>query len=257
MNKITACYARVSSIEQKEEGYSIDVQKDKLSSYCSYKGFEDVAFFVDEGKSGGYIAKRPAMMELLDKLKKGEVQRIIVNNLSRFSRNLREFLDVIETMKNNKCEFISLTENIDTSSAQGRFFLNIMMSMNQWEREVTSERTLEIQYALVKEGRLLSKLPYGYKAVKKMIKGRLRVKDWLVDAEAASKVRQCFKLKLEGCSVQQIRKMVDLPYNSVKDMLRNEAYLGIQKYKEIRYKPGYEALVSDGDFSEVQNMAKS
>jgi DNA invertase Pin-like site-specific DNA recombinase len=255
-DKITACYVRVSTIEQKKEGHSIEVQKKRLIDYCKYKGIVNYQIFADEGKSGGSIAKRPELRIVIEKLKESQLERIIINRLSRFCRNLKEFLEVMEIMKDKGCELISLNDNLDTSTANGRMVINIMMSIHQGEREVAAERTEEIQESLVSEGKPITRLPIGYLPVKKNIRGKIRVKKWLIDEKKAEIIKQAFNLSASGMNKKNVSKTLNLPYSSISDILNNAAYVGIQTYKEIYYVSNYPPIIDVETFIKVNpNMA--
>lgn len=249
--KITACYVRVSTSEQKKEGYSVEVQTRKLTEFCNFKEFKNIVFFTDEGKSGGYVAKRPKMLELLERLRKGEVQRIIMMSLSRIYRNLEEFLQLMKLLQEQNCEFISVTESLDTSSAQGRFFVKLMVLIYELERELAVQRTKEILEDLISQNLIVTRLPYGYAPIKKMIRGRIRVKEWVTVEKEVAMVVKCFKMALEGSKKTEIEEIVGLPYTSISDMLKNTAYLGIQRHGDVYYKANYTPIIDVETFLKV------
>lgn len=87
---------------------------------------------------------------------------------------------------------------------------------------------------LVNQGKLINRLPYGYKPVKKIVKGKIKIVKWVIDEKEASIVRIIHTMK--GNPVKSISEKVGLPYTTVCDILKNKAYFGIQTYKGKEYK---------------------
>lgn len=244
IEKHTALYCRVSTFEQKKYGYSIEVQKKRELEYCNENNISNYKWYIDEGKSGGFISKRPDMINLINNLKNDMVERIIITKLDRFSRNLMEFLDLLALIKEKGAEFISLNDSIDTSSPQGRAFLNLQMTMYELERELAKQRTEEVQFNLVDQGKLITRLPFGYKPIKRKVDGKIKVVKWIIveaEAEIVRKIHSMLKLP-----ISKISKTLNMPYNSVKQIANNKAYYGIQRYKDVEYKcKDYDAILID------------
>ncbi|MDS8186326.1 recombinase family protein, partial [Streptococcus pneumoniae] len=114
-NKV-AIYVRVSTTSQVEEGYSIDEQKAKLSSYCDIKDWSVYKIYTDGGFSGSNT-DRPALEGLIKDAKKRKFDTVLVYKLDRLSRSQKDTLYLIEDIfiKNN-IAFLSLQENFDTST---------------------------------------------------------------------------------------------------------------------------------------------
>ena len=125
-NRITALYIRVSTDAQAEEGYSIEAQQEMLEGYCKAKQIADFKFYIDGGFSGSNI-ERPQMQELIEDIKYGKIKTVVVYKLDRLSRSQKDTLYLIEDVLNpNGTEFVSLNENLDTSTSIGRAMLGIM-----------------------------------------------------------------------------------------------------------------------------------
>ena len=133
-------YVRVSTQQQALNGYSIDTQIDKLRSYAKLKDYENIIVLSDNGFSGKNTS-RPSFKRMIELVEKNEVEAIIIYSISRFARNIVDTLKTIELLNKHSVAFHSLTENIDTTSATGRFFINILASLSQLEREQIGERT--------------------------------------------------------------------------------------------------------------------
>lgn len=128
-----AIYARQSV--DKKDSLSIEGQL----TLCRRFAGEDAAVFEDRGFSGKNT-KRPVFTELMQAVEAGQVQKIYVYRLDRFSRSIADFSRVWELLSRYGVEFVSVTENFDTSSPIGRAMLNIVLVFAQLERETTAER---------------------------------------------------------------------------------------------------------------------
>ena len=122
-NRFTALYIRVSTDAQAEEGYSIEAQKDMLEGFCKSKQITNYKFYIDGGFSGSNIL-RPKLEQLIIDIKNKLVKSVVVYKLDRLSRSQKDTLYLIEDVLNpNGTEFISLNENLDTSTSIGRAIL--------------------------------------------------------------------------------------------------------------------------------------
>lgn len=126
-------YARQSI--DKKDSVSIETQID----YCRRYTDGDPQIFQDKGFSGK-STNRPAFQRLMDAVEAGQVTKIIVYRLDRFSRSIADFSRVWTALEKHGVEFQSVTENFDTSSPMGRAMLNIVLVFAQLERETTAER---------------------------------------------------------------------------------------------------------------------
>ncbi len=155
-------YARISPQEGAEEKISPEAQAAKIRMYCELYGHELVEMTEDVGHSGKDL-KRPAIQYCLDKLKKGEADGIVVINISRLTRSVRDWTWFVEKVVRGKtpCELCSIEENFDTSTAVGRGVMNVLMSIYQMERELTGERTRTVLQYKKSKGERMGRVPYG------------------------------------------------------------------------------------------------
>jgi DNA invertase Pin-like site-specific DNA recombinase len=119
-------YARVSTEEQ-----SLDMQKDAFEKYGV-----DVVY---EEKLSGTKKDRPKLTALLDVLKPGD--KVVVYKLDRISRSTKHLIELTELFEDQKVEFVSICDQIDTSTPMGRFFFRTMASIAELERDIISDRT--------------------------------------------------------------------------------------------------------------------
>ncbi len=154
-------YVRVSTEEQAREGISLENQQVKIRTYCELHNFELETIIEDAGKSGKDL-NREGVQELIQKVKDKRIGAVLVYKLDRLSRKVIDTLNLIELMKKNHVEFHSIIDSIDTKTAMGKFFINIMASLAQMERDLISERTKDaLQMKIIKNERA-GQIPYGW-----------------------------------------------------------------------------------------------
>jgi site-specific DNA recombinase len=137
----TAAYLRVSTDEQAQSGVSLDAQRTKIAAYALLYGLDIVATFTDAGASGKTM-DRPGLKAALRTLRDGRADSLIVVKLDRLTRSVRDLGSLIdEYFSAGRYGLLSVGEQIDTRSAAGRFMLNVLGSVAQWERETIAERT--------------------------------------------------------------------------------------------------------------------
>jgi len=126
-------YVRVSTEEQAREGISLEVQADKIKKYADLHNLELIEIVRDEGKSGKDL-NRDGIKRVITLCQAREADHIVVYKMDRLSRRTLDLLTLVEEVfKPNKVEFHSITEKIDTSTAQGKFFLTIIGAMAQMD----------------------------------------------------------------------------------------------------------------------------
>lgn len=158
-----AIYIRVSTKKQVEEGYSLEAQKERLLKLCETNGYVVYKIYADEGKSGK-DTNRPAFQLMMEDMKKGEFDKILVMKLDRISRSVIDLELMIKEMQTYKVEFESASEKIDTSSSFGMMFVRLLAIFAQFERERIRERIIDTFETMVAEGKAITGTqPLGYK----------------------------------------------------------------------------------------------
>lgn len=237
--KIAAIYIRVSTDFQAEEGYSIDAQKEQLSAYCISKGIKNYAFYIDGGWSGSNI-DRPEMQKLIKDIKEDKISHVIVYKLDRLSRSQKDTLYLIEDVFNpHGVDFVSLNESMDTSTPMGRLMLGILSAFAQLERENIRLRTRMGMRERVKSGLWMGggRIPFGYDYDKE--------KGILIPNKDAEKVRQVYKLYIEGKSPQDIANLLGLKYDKLAiQILTRKSNYGIIEYNGEEYQGKHEPIIS-------------
>ena len=157
-------YLRVSSEEQARHGYSLDAQYDALQAFCADHNHVVVGVYRDEGISGRKpYTKRPAMVQLLSDIPTVKPDMILFTKLDRWFRSIKEYYKVQDILDKHKVYWKAINEEYDTSTASGRLYVNIKLSIAQDEADRTSERIKDVQDQLVMQGKVLGgSVPFGY-----------------------------------------------------------------------------------------------
>lgn len=154
-------YCRVSTEMQADEGYSLDAQREDITQYCNLYKMELVEIVSDEGRSAKNM-DRPGLAKVLSMLRNKEVDGLIVAKLDRLTRSVKDLGHLLDKYFKD-LNLISVSEKIDTSSANGRFVLNILISVAQYEREATGERVKRGMAQKKSLGQRCGNIPYGNK----------------------------------------------------------------------------------------------
>ena len=164
-------YLRVSSEEQAKHGYSLDAQEEALKTFCEKHNHVILGIYRDEGISGRKpYTKRPAMIQLLADLPIVKPDIILFTKLDRWFRNIKEYYKVQDILDKNKVDWKAINEEYDTSTASGRLYVNIKLSIAQDEADRTSERIKDVQDQLIMQGKVLGgTVPFGYAIKNKRI----------------------------------------------------------------------------------------
>ena len=150
-----ACYIRVSTQEQKLHGISLDAQRDKLKEYAEKHGLKIVGWYEDEGISGRKLIKnRPALQTMLNDAQAGKFDRIIFIKLDRFFRSVAEYHECMK--KIDPVLWTATEETYDLTTANGRAFVNMKLTIAELEADQTGERIDLVNEYKVKTGQALS-----------------------------------------------------------------------------------------------------
>lgn len=186
-----AIYAR-QSIE-KSDSISIETQINLCSSFA--KG--EFQVYKDAGYSGS-STDRPDFQRLLKDIETGKIHAVICYRLDRISRSLTDFAKLIEFFEKHKIQFISATEQFDTSSPIGRAMVYIIMVFAQLERETIVERVKDNYFSRAKKGMFLGgKCPFGYKSKQVMLDGK-KSSILEIDPEEAEILKEIFRRYTES-----------------------------------------------------------
>lgn len=213
---ITALYCRLSvedikdedgkkkKKDKEDESNSISNQKQILLDYCKKHGYTNTMFFVDDGISGTSF-DRNDFNRMQRMVEEGKICRIIVKDLSRFGREQVEAGRLTQIVYPSLgVTFISIQENINSSTGEGMEMLPFYNIFNEWYAAQTSKKIRAVWQSKADNGKRVSPVvPYGYK------KDETDKEKWLIDEPAAEIVKKIYSLCLAGRGPLQIAKQLE------------------------------------------------
>jgi site-specific DNA recombinase len=266
-----AIYTRKSSEEGLEQPFnSLDAQREAAEAYIAsqrHQGWIAMPERYDDGGYSGGNMDRPALQRLLEDLKTGSIDCLVVYKVDRLSRSLLDFARIMGALEQRGTNFVSITQQFNTTSSIGRLTLNVLLSFAQFERELISERTRDKMSAARCKGKWVGGIPpLGYEVAAGG--GRL-----VVNAGEAEVVREVFTLYQERQSVlavaeelnrrgrttkqwtsQRGRQHMGMPFskNAVSVILNSITYTGQVRYRGEAYAGEHEGIVPPEHWEQVQ-----
>ncbi len=251
-------YIRVSTLEQAQEGYSLAAQEEKLRAYAAFQGYELAeSAYMDDGYSASSLS-RPALLRLVDDVRSGKIDIVLIYKLDRLSRRVKDVLELVELFQQYGVTLFSLTENLDLSSPFGRAALKMSATFSELERETIIERTKLGRDQRVRQGRMLftGKPPFGYIY-------DLKTKRFEIVEKEAEMVRKLFDLYIGGSTFRKLydyaRTHFEHPYFSnpmcCKPILKRIMYAGLINYKgEIYEGTNFQPIIDYQTFHAAQKQ---
>jgi site-specific DNA recombinase len=265
---VVAGYVRRSS-EMQRDNYSIEAQKRAIREAAKRHGFPEPCFYEDPERSarGMQLTNRPAFKQLLDDIQAGQVQVVMVSSLDRWARNVIVTLQTFQMLTRHRVTFISLTEQIDYSTPEGRLQLTILAAFAAYCSDMLARHVSKGKGERAAQGLFNGDLPFGYRSTgSKMppefdpleypglrLIGELRIQGYgterIADALNAAGYRS--RSKRNGARL--------FTGNTVAAILRNEFYAayapeddrGIIKYHQQRYRGLHPAAVSYEEWQQI------
>lgn len=250
-----ALYSRVSTQEQ-AANYSIDEQKIRLEAYCQARGWSSFQHFTDAGFSGGSI-ERPALQDLIQAVKAGKVEAVLVYKLDRLSRSQKDTLFLIEDVfTGNGVGFVSISENFDTASPFGKAVIGVLAVFAQLEREQIKERMTLGRTARTKQGNFhgSGNVPIGYD-----YDGELHINEY-----EAGLIRAVFEKAAAGIPVRRIvremneagltHKYGEWNTQTLRKVLSRRTYIGEVAFAGKWYAGKHQPIIDRDLFQTVQQI---
>ena len=241
--KIIAIYCRVSTIEQAEEGYSIDEQQRLLIEYANKMGYEIYKCYSDRGISGKNIKNRPALKELLKDADEGKFEIVLTWKINRVARNMLNLLEIVDMLDKRGIAFRSYSEQFETETPMGKFSLHIMGAVGELERGTIAQNVKMGMCARARDGKWNGNVLLGYdlEEVKDSLNKKRKDTILVINKEEAESVRFIFNEYANGKGYKAItNKLNKLGYKtkkgnnfsvgSIKDILTNPTYIGKIRY---------------------------
>lgn len=228
--EIVGLYPRVSTEDQSRFGHSLDEQESRMRDLCKFKNYEIYKVYREEGVSAKNT-NRPKFKEMLEDIKTGKINKIIIFKLDRLTRSIQDLENICKFLDKYNCGLESISEEINTSNANGKFFIRMLTILAQLEIERTSERTKIGLVGAAKKGHISGRPPLGYTKKKDS-------KKLFIDEIEADVVRRIFKLYIDGMSVCSICKLFEKenilnrrwPTTTVDKILSNQLYIGNNEF---------------------------
>ena len=198
-NVIAGLYPRVSTDDQVREGFSLDEQEKEMKKLCMYKNYQIYKVYREEGVSAKNM-NRPKFQEMMQDLKDGKINRIIVYKLDRLTRSIQDLEVICKLIEKYHCSLDSVSEEINTDTAMGVFFIRMTTILAQLEIERTSERTKFGLKGAAKNGHFCGKAPIGYRKINKEL---------VIDDLESEVVKEIFDDYVNGLSVCTITKKLN------------------------------------------------
>ena len=243
--KVAGVYIRVSTEDQAREGFSLGEQEEKLLQLCKFKELEVYRVYKDAGISAKDMEHRPQFQEMLKDMKEGKINYIVAYKLDRITRSVRDLEELISVLEQYNCFLLCDRDDVNTSTANGRFFVRMLTVLSQLEIEIVSERTKFGLNGAIKSGHIPGQRPFGYKSAED--------KRMVIDNATRPYVEKIFDMYLEGKSFQQIANYFKensiYPKKNWKDttiqkIIDNKIYMGdYEQYKRIGKQENLEPIV--------------
>ena len=228
VKNLCGLYLRVSTEDQAREGFSLPEQKERLETFCKFKGYEIVDYYEDAGisaKTGNY---RPEFERLKEDIKSKRINTIIALKLDRITRSIFDWEKLMTFLDENDAYIDCANDEVNTTNANGKMVSRLLMSVSQNEIERTSERTKVGLAGAIKQGHLPSQAPLGYKHENKKL---------VIDYSTKDVVIRIFELYYNGNS-----------YQTISNILNEEQVLGKTNWRDSTITAILENEVYKGDF---------
>ena len=254
-------YMRVSTEDQAREGFSLPEQKERLESFCKFKGYEIIDYYEDAGISAKTGNHRPEFERLKKDIKSKRINTIVALKLDRITRSIYDWENLMTFLDENDAYLDCVNDEINTTSANGKMISRLLMSVSQNEIERTSERTKIGLAGAIKSGHIPHVAPLGYKHEDKRL---------VIDYSTKDVVVRIFDLYYNEYSYQKISNLFNEEKVLGKDnwrdstivtILENEIYKGDFVHGKRKKNPTYyedvvEPIISKEMWADCQVQKK-
>jgi len=274
--KRCAIYTRKSHDEGLEQDYnSLDAQRDAAMNYIASQranGWQALPESYDDGGWSGGNLNRPALQRMMANVRAGLIDIVVVYKIDRLSRSLVNFAELQTEFEKYDVSFVSVTQEINTSTSSGRMMLNILMTFAQFEREVIAERIRDKLSASKKKGKYVGgMLPLGYRGDSVNMK-------IVIEPDEAKIVRLIYDEYLRTSSPKEVQRLLvekgirgrewvskkglrhggrPLSLAVIRDILQNPIYIGKLRYQGKVYDGEHEGIIPVKLWEQVQSTFKA
>jgi len=264
-----AIYTRKSTEHNLDlEFNSLDAQREACEAYIksqAHEGWRLVCNRYDDGAFSGASLDRPALQNLLDDVRAGKIDIIVVYKVDRLTRSLADFAKLVELFDQHAVSFVSVTQSFNTTSSMGRLTLNVLLSFAQFEREVIGERVRDKIAASKRKGLWVGgPVPLGYRCVDKklvIVPGEAETVRTIftrylelgsLSALVTELDRRDIRTKVNGRRNSRARGGIRFGVGSLAHLLKNRFYIGEVVYRGEVYRGEHEAILERTLFEAVQ-----
>ena len=266
-----AIYTRKSHEEGLDQEFnSLDAQRSAAESYIQsqvHEGWKPIATRYDDGGFSGGNIERPALSQLMDDIRQGQIDCVVVYKVDRLSRSLLDFSKLIALFDEHDVSFVSVTQQFNTTTSMGRLTLNILLSFAQFEREIIGERIRDKKLATARQGKYIGGQPkLGLDIVDRRYvinedEAKLvrRIFKMLIELESCRKVAE--KLNAEGIRTKRYTTKTGKTFGGTRysgrniyDIVTDQKYIGKIVHKGIAYDGEHKAIVAQDLFDSVQQV---
>ncbi len=267
-------HTRKSSEEALEQEFnSLHVQREACAAYVASQKHEGWLLlegaYDDGGLSGGSL-ERPALQRLLEDVRSGIVDQIVVYKIDRLTRSLADFAKIVDVLDAAEASFVSVTQSFNTATSMGRLTLNMLLSFAQFEREVTAERIRDKIAASKRKGLWMGgQVPLGYDA-----DGRTLA----INVSDARTIRTLYELYERLGTIRQVKQEADRlglrsrrrtapdgntsggnPFDRghIHHILTNPVYAGRIRHRDKVFEGQHDAVIEPDRWDAVQNQLKA
>ena len=249
-----ALYIRVSGEEQKIKGLSLEAQQERLEEYARQQGWVVVGIYIDAAKTARKdMRKRSEFQKMINAVKRDEIDLLLFCRLDRWFRSVADYYKIMEILQTHHCDWKTTDEEYDTSTANGRLYINVKLSIAQNEADICSERISVVFDSKVQHGTVVSgNCPFGY-----VVNEEKRL---AIDPDAAVIVRDAFNYYESSISqrgtIRHIRETYGVNWcdATFRRMLKEKLYTGVYD-RGGRFNDHFcPAIISKQQFDRVQAL---
>lgn len=251
-----ALYIRVSGEEQKIKGLSLEAQQERLEAYAREKGWIVTGVYIDAAKTARKnMHKRAEFQKMIESVKRDEVDLLLFCRLDRWFRSVADYYKVMEILQAHGCDWKTIDEEYDTTSANGRLYINVKLSIAQNEADICGERIDVVFDSKIAHGTVVSgSCPFGYRVNEEK---RLEV-----SPEESRIVQDAFNRFESTVSQRGTVKYIRETYGvnwcqaTFRRMLSEPLYTGIYDRGGRKNENFCPAIISREQFDKVQSLLK-
>jgi DNA invertase Pin-like site-specific DNA recombinase len=251
-----ALYIRVSGEEQKIKGLSLEAQQERLEAYARERGWVIVGIYIDAAKTARKnMHKRTEFQRMMEAVKRDEVDILLFARLDRWFRSVADYYKVMEVLQAHNCDWKTTDEEYDTTTANGRLYINVKLSIAQNEADIDGERIDVVFDSKIAHGTVVSgNAPFGFR-----VNSEKRLEIIPEDAAIVQDAFSYFESTVsQRATVRYIRETYGVNWcdATFRRMLKEELYTGVYN-RGGRYNANFcPAIISREQFDRVQQLLK-